>query len=74
MWALAMWVSGGAWIACGIAAAGFYNAYFQRKYPELRSNSDFYLALACIPFGPCSFISALISLRGYGWSLKKDAL
>lgn len=62
------------WIALGLTGSGFKNAYFQRKWPQIRSNGDLYDAVTLgILFGPAALIVSLIQCRGYGWSLRKDA-
>jgi len=63
-----------------VLMAGLDNAYFQRKYPLVRSRSDLRRATVRSAFGafawPVTLPLAYFSLfaRGhYGWSLRRDA-
>ena len=66
-----------AWIACGVVAAGFNFAYFQRKWPEQAerdSHSDFWDAILIGLFsGPVGLVVEVISpdCGRYGWTLRK---
>lgn len=64
------------WIACGIVAAGLFNADLRYRFPDLdlledrRSDRAFSLRLG-IFFGPFAIIVALIAARWWaaGWTL-----
>lgn len=69
---------GAAWIACGLIAAGWDNAYFQRKYPTIREPEDWGRAIGMGVFaGPIVLIAGAIFFQfgsHYGWSLRRDAV
>lgn len=65
------------WILSGIVSAGISNAYFQRKYPSVREDSDLTRSLAIgFTLGPIWLIVGIIlgNFLEYGWSLKINAV
>lgn len=58
------------WLAFGVAAIGWYFAYFQRKWPSLRKD-DFYEdrgdALTFAIGGPITFIVHGLAYSSFGW-------
>lgn len=70
----------GTWPVAGIAAAGFANAYIQREFPEVRSDSDLRFALlGGIICGWGALIIEIVNIltpwrSRHGWSLRRDAV
>lgn len=67
------------WPLAGLIAAGYANAYIQRKYPSVRSDSDRRTAiLLCCACGWGALFDEIVcqaQRRGeYGWSLRRDAV
>lgn len=61
------------WLACGVAAAGFIYAYFQRAWPSIADEfraSDIRMAWFALLTGPVSLI-VVYQLKEYthGWLL-----
>lgn len=64
------------WLVCGVAAAGFEYAYFQRAYPSIalqQERVDWWYAMSSILFGPFALaITYATRSTKYGWSLKRS--
>ena len=60
------------WLACGFIAAGYYFAYFQRKYPDIREfvfNQDQRSAWVTVFCGVGSILDLITRsrFRSHGW-------
>lgn len=72
--AIVLWLA--LWVACGVVAAGFDNAYFQRKYPSLcNGRQDLGESMWLTIGGPLSLLTAFLNtgFGEYGWSLSPEA-
>lgn len=63
------------WLSCGVIAAGFDNAYFQRKWPICNGREDLGKALIVIPLGTMALVVTffITGMGKYGWSLSATA-
>lgn len=63
------------WVVCGLIAAGFQNAYYQRRWPYLPRENELWTALGLgIVFGPIALYVNSRDYSDYGWSLRYDAV
>lgn len=65
------WLVGAAWVACGVAEAGFNYAYFQRCFPaiadEMRQH-DIKSSWLFSLFGPLALLASILSgMHKHGW-------
>lgn len=65
------WIVGAAWVACGVAEAGFNYAYFQRQFPAIADGMrrpDVKVSLIFSLLGPIALVATLIAGgHKHGW-------